>query len=168
MKRSQAGFTLLELIVTIAVAAILLGWGIPSFNNLVASNRITAASNSMAGLLNFARSEAVRRGEPVWISPTSNDDWQQGVSAWINRGGEREVLRVTAPPPRGVALFGPGVTPASPQFGFDAAGYAINDNAYSLTLCSARSGITPRDFHVNSGGQVRATYNQDSCPGEET
>jgi type IV fimbrial biogenesis protein FimT len=61
------GFTLVELMVTIAVLAILLSIGIPSFSRMMASSRMATQTNEIVAGLNLARSEAVRRGHPVSI-----------------------------------------------------------------------------------------------------
>jgi type IV fimbrial biogenesis protein FimT len=55
------GFTLVELMITIAVAAILLMIAVPSFRNIMNSNRLTTAANTMVGALNTARMEAIKR-----------------------------------------------------------------------------------------------------------
>jgi type IV fimbrial biogenesis protein FimT len=61
------GFTLIELMVTVSVAAVLLAIGIPSLSRLIASNRIATQTNEFVGALNLARSEAVRRSQGVSI-----------------------------------------------------------------------------------------------------
>jgi len=72
MKYSR-GFTLVELMVTLAVAAIILGFAVPSFQALVENNRVTSEANRLLGAMQFARSEAVRLGETVSLSAVSND-----------------------------------------------------------------------------------------------
>jgi type IV fimbrial biogenesis protein FimT len=59
------GFTLIELMVTIAVAAILVGIAIPSFTNLIVSNRLNTIATEMVDAVSFARSESVKRNSPV-------------------------------------------------------------------------------------------------------
>ena len=64
---SRQGFTLVELMVTIAILAILATIGLPSFQRLIADYRVSAQANSVQGLLQFARSEAVKRRESVSV-----------------------------------------------------------------------------------------------------
>lgn len=66
------GFTLIELMVTIAVASILLTLAVPSFQSMVENNSLTTQINLLVGALNGARSEAVKRGQRVTICK-SND-----------------------------------------------------------------------------------------------
>ena len=54
------GFTLVELMITIAVAAVLLVIAVPSFRNITNSNRLTTAANTMVNALNTARMEAIK------------------------------------------------------------------------------------------------------------
>jgi len=57
----MSGFTLIELMVTIAVAAVLLSIAVPSFRDMLERNRVSAQTNEVLGGLQMARSEAIRR-----------------------------------------------------------------------------------------------------------
>ena len=72
MKRAQVGFTLLELMVVLAIAGILMAVGIPAMGNFLRNGRITAAANDVMAALHFTRSEAIKRRQPVTLC-TSND-----------------------------------------------------------------------------------------------
>ena len=61
MNRPAKGFTLIELMVTLAVLAILAAVGIPSFQRLAAENRVSSQANSTQAALQFARAEALKR-----------------------------------------------------------------------------------------------------------
>lgn len=89
MPNHHRGFTLLELMTTITVLAVLLGIGVPAFTSVIRNNQITAQTNELVAALNIARSEALKRGLPVSIcvSNTTQDacvddaaDWNSG---WI-------------------------------------------------------------------------------------
>ena len=91
------GFTLIELMVTISVAAILLALAVPAFQNLLISNRITAQTNDLVSDLAFARSEAIKRGLRVSACLTSTPattplscgagtDWTVGWIVFVDTG----------------------------------------------------------------------------------
>lgn len=67
MGKKQQGLTLIELMVTLAVAIILVAVGMPLFSGIAANNRAVAQSNALVSALNLGRSEAVRRGTPVAV-----------------------------------------------------------------------------------------------------
>lgn len=62
-----AGFTLVEFIIALAILAITLSLAAPAFRTAIRDGRMTTQVNTFIGLLNMARSEAVRRGVPVTL-----------------------------------------------------------------------------------------------------
>ena len=78
----RQGFTLIELMVTLAVAGVLLALGIPSLTRLVSSNRIALQTNEFVTALNLARSEAVKRGQGVAIRSTGSGLGIDFASGW--------------------------------------------------------------------------------------
>lgn len=69
--RRSAGFTLLELMVSITVLTIVLSIAVPSFMDTTRRNRLTAQTNGLMSALAIARSEAVKRGTPVTVCPAA-------------------------------------------------------------------------------------------------
>lgn len=72
-RRSDPGFTLIELMVTIALASILLAIAVPSFNSFVVSSRLVAQTNSIVAAINFTRSEAIKRNTSVSLCRAASD-----------------------------------------------------------------------------------------------
>ena len=70
----QAAFTLTELMIVIAIVAIVAGIGIPSFKDMVVTNRITRMTSELHGALLLARSEAITRGGNVVMCRAVNAD----------------------------------------------------------------------------------------------
>ena len=85
----MAGMTLIELLVVLVIMGVLLAWAVPSFNTMIQSNRVASEANGFVGDLQFARAEAVKKGQFVSICPanaagtgcaSSTTAWQSG---WI-------------------------------------------------------------------------------------
>jgi type IV fimbrial biogenesis protein FimT len=88
------GFTLLELMVTIAVLAILTTIAVPNFRDLVQNNRVTTQANELVSALTFARTEAVKRGRNVEVEvAAANPGWTVTVTEAGNPVPLRQVDR---------------------------------------------------------------------------
>jgi type IV fimbrial biogenesis protein FimT len=112
MKR-QSGITLVELMVTIAIMAILLVIGLPSYQYITESYRMSAEANNLLGDLQYARGEAIREGQGVTVCSSTNSTtatptcsnssaWQTGWVVFSNPTAAANpvagtVLRVQAP-----------------------------------------------------------------------
>ena len=69
MMKQHRGFTLVELLYTLAVAALIMGVGIPAFTNTMRNTSMTASTNSIVTALHSARSEAIKRRARVTVCP---------------------------------------------------------------------------------------------------
>lgn len=92
--KTQRAFTLTELMITIAVAAILMAIALPNMRYTIFDNRITSKTNELIGALNFARTEAITRRRLIQVQPvtvTSGNEWGAG---WKIMDGAT-LLRIT-------------------------------------------------------------------------
>lgn len=78
----QRGVTLIEMMVTVAVAAILMAAAVPSFNTMIQNNRISAQVNDFVSAVHAARGEAIKRGTPVTLCSSSNQRSCNGGQTW--------------------------------------------------------------------------------------
>lgn len=108
-RRAVSGFTLIEALTVMTIAAVLLGIGIPSFRYVTTANRMSSDVNGLLGDLQFARAEAIKRGETVTVCPTAVGGgnvcanvatWQNGWLVFVDTGvlgtidGNDVILRV--------------------------------------------------------------------------
>ncbi len=81
--RRRRGYTLFELIVTVALVAVLVAMGLPAMQRLVVHNRRVAATNELVGAVQYARSEAHVRNADVVLCPTRDErGCDTAATAW--------------------------------------------------------------------------------------
>ena len=158
----SAGFTLYELMVTLAVAAIIISFGVPSFQSLVQDNRAVTHTNDLVTALNYARSEATRRGAPIDVCASTDgaacsgaNDWTVG---WIVRTPAGEVLRIWPERSGGAGVLGANVATIQFQARGSLPGGAAPQFAMQLPYCK---GNGRRNITVNAAG--RTAVNRVAC-----
>jgi len=142
---------LISIIATIAV---------PGFQSMIESNRLTSTANGTLGLLNYARSEAVKRGEPVQVQARGGD-LQEGLEVrLVSADSTADPIRVSDKMPGDVTLTIP--SPGTLPMLFSGRGERLGDNNVTYRLCpgNGRPGI---DIIVNRGGQANRAETDPGC-----
>ncbi len=88
VRHGMRGVTMIELLVTLSISAILLALAVPSFQGFMNSNRVLTMSNDLVSALNLARSEAIKRGTRITIckcaDPNATTPVCSTAAAWQN------------------------------------------------------------------------------------
>jgi len=186
--KKRSGFTLIELMVVLAIAAILVTLAAPSFVRLIQSSQVTGAVNTFLADVRFARSEAIRLGGSVTMCFRSTTDNSTGAvcgsdatvgwaNGWVifrdvNANGVRNydvdaslndtILRVQDP----ISAIGtiPDKSGNVNKFEFTATGRINSAGIATLTF----GGIYPidvqREVCVSRGGRAHVGNAIDPCP----
>ncbi|MEN8166318.1 MAG: GspH/FimT family protein [Pseudomonadota bacterium] len=85
--KKRSGFTLIELMITLAVMTIVLTMGVPSFLQMMRNNHTVTQANQLVTSLNLARSEAVKRGMRVTVMKTGAE-WENGWRIFSDLDGD--------------------------------------------------------------------------------
>jgi len=187
MNRKQTGFTLTELMITLAVAAILLSQAVPSFLTMLQDNRIVTQANDFVTSLNVARSEAVKRGDRVTICKSANNtscagggDWQQGWIIFTDSNSDAtvnntdEILRTHGSLDSNLTLSGViGSVTSYVSYTNNGSSQIVGGGGAqtgTIVLCDSRGfGDKARAIVINASGQIRtapandATVSATSC-----
>ena len=163
----QRGFTLIELMVTVAILAILVGIGVPAMNNFLNSNRHTAHTSSLKQAIQYARSEAVAKNQDVSICASSDGAtctgaWSQG---WIVRlVSDGTVLRVWNGLSNNSTIGGAGAVTTT----FSSTGEKTVPAGTSVFTISDPSGSHTSNLSVNNVGWVTVSRSYSGSGGDST
>jgi type IV fimbrial biogenesis protein FimT len=171
----QKGFSLIEALATLAIVAIALSVGIPSFQGYIQNNRQTTAINDLATALQLARNTAITRRVQVTLCKSSDGatcrtgsgsgDWSQGWMIFTNPNDDstldagEELLRVHGALP-GTSTF-IGNTRVVNRISFSAQGLSRGSNG-TLTHCDARGASHASALVISVAGQVRRAIDTNS------
>ena len=135
------GFTLIELMVIIAIAGVLLSLAAPGFISFQRNSELTSLANKMLGSINSARSEAMKSGRNAFVAPNDSSNWSTGWFVYVdmnsnNSFDEGTDLFIQTQPAlvSYIAMTGNNNAAASnPYISFDSAGYARTVGGSGLT-----------------------------------
>ena len=152
----KAGFSLPELLVVLAIAAVMAGIALPDYRQMIRAQQLKAAASDLFGAIDLARTQAIARGRRVQLVPldAAGGDWSGGWVVFVDQDGDRrpgfgeEVIQRYRAPAKGIAV----AAVFSSQQG--AAYLAYNSVGRS---CSDTSSQTARfgTLSLVQGGQIR-------------
>lgn len=162
---SNRGFTLIEMLICIAVIAVLCGIAAPAFGKLIGKTQAQTARSQLAAAFNEARIAAVTHGKHVVVCPSVNQrtcgdttQWQRGWIVFLDANHNRELDGDETPLSVGQALAdGVAVVGSSGRVRIDYQpdGSARGTNA-TLTVCDRASGAADaRTLVISQSGRVR-------------
>lgn len=168
-QRRQSGVTLIELLVTISIAAILMAIAVPGFQDFFRRNRLDSAASDFMATLNYARSEAIRRGVPVSVCKSKDGTscggvhvhWEQGWIVFTNpnnddsvdTGSDEEILRVHETLPNGITMN--ANTNFTTRITYRSDGRITNTVGGTFFFCPASGTTDARQIVVNGAGRAR-------------
>lgn len=176
MKRS-CGFTLTELMVTLAIAAILISFAAPSFSGIMKDSQLTVSLNDFISALNLARSDAIRRGDRVtlckssepYVECSTNGGWEQGWIIFVDsnnfsvRDPDEDIIHVHGALEHGISIT--GNAPVKNYISYINTGVTRlkggGFQAGSLQVCDGRG--KARSIVLNSFGRPRTTRDSGDC-----
>ena len=174
------GLSLVELMVVIAVAAILLGIAVSDLSGMVRRQQLKAALSDLFGAIDLTRSQAITRGERVYLVP-GGDGWRSGWTVFVDHDGDGvpgdadELITVHGPLAEGVVVTSGFTSPRTPDYiayngGGRSCSHASSMAARWGTLSLTLDGQTRR-IKINMLGRARAcdpARDGASCSGPET
>ena len=170
------GFTLVELIVSLAIAGILLSAGLPAYQHWLGQYQLNNQAQFMAGAFNEARSEAIKRTLRVTLCKprdggACDDDagWEQGWIMFVdqNQNGDLDddepVLRIEGPAQARVSVH--GNQPVANYVSFTSFGHArmLSGALQMGTLQLCLSGYEAVKVVLANGGRARIERSQERC-----
>lgn len=160
--RNESGFTLIELIVTLTIVALVMAFAIPAMGTFIKNERLTTQINTLVGHLAYARSEAVTRRQQVILCASSDStscagtDWAAGWILFIDADNNsaftagEQILRVRQ------ALEGSNtlVSSTGALIIYDNRGFSPNSNG-TFSLCDDRGAAFVKSISISNTGRVR-------------
>lgn len=177
MKIYHPGFTLIELIIVIAIAGVLAAVASPYMGTMIKNNRLATNINDLTGDLSLARSESLKRGTRVTVCSSTNGtscatsaDWAKGRIVFVDHDADGvvdagdEILRVSSILKGGNTLVFADTAPTSLAYvQYRPKGVTNATLVSTFRLCDDRTGSVGRTIAISLTGRATLTTNT-TCP----
>ena len=137
---------MIELLVVVAMVALLLSLAAPSFNTMRLNQKLASASNELYASVLQARNEALNLNRRVTVSPLTGTDWKTGWRIYVDLDSngaysttDRLILE-TAPVDASFTLTGNGGGATPDNFTFDSRGFLRGGAGSRIVFSSAQTG----------------------------
>lgn len=155
LSRCQWGYSLVELLVVLAIVAVLINLASPFLFSVVQDYRLTVQINQLVGTLQFSRSEAIKRGSSITVCSSNNGmtcgaSWQNG---WIVLSGSTVIKSYPAQPGNNTIRYNLSHGTLTDRILFDSRGFSTN-YAGSWTLCDSRGTNRVHGIVVVNTGRI--------------
>jgi len=164
MQRRQSAYSLFELVMTLAVAGIVLGLGLPSFGRVVAEHRLRSEADALFHAIHRARKESITRRRVVTLCPSrdgevcdADGDWSAGWMMFVNRDRRHESRRDAGEPRLLVHRPADTVRIVANRQAFSLRSTELRATNGTLRLCDRRSRAPARALTVSYTGRPRVS-----------
>jgi type IV fimbrial biogenesis protein FimT len=153
----EQGFTLIELMITLAVLAIVISLATPSFVTFINNNRTTSATNDLIASLNLARTEAIKRNGTVLIQSKNGTDWSEGHR--IRVSSTSEILRDVNPAHKSVIMDSDSNAVSTISYTPSGGVTTASTTTFTIDNCNEESGVArkKRLLQLNLSGSSTLT-----------
>ncbi len=166
-KRYTAGVTIIELLVGLSIAAVMMMYAIPAFNDFTAQRQMASNVNMVVAAVNYARNEAARQAATVSVQAVNagdtDNEWGPGFCVVLGDPGNcNNALARFAPEGNGITFDAINGLDSEDTWSFNSRGMLMGGNVGNIEICGADADDDPgRVVRISAIG--RASIGELDC-----